>query len=359
MSDATSIPTTMRAAVLHSPRTADAPADLRIEEVPVPVPGPSEVLLRVHACGVCASDLHVVQGITPSWPSPIILGHEAAGVIVTTGDDVTDWQPGDRVLVPAGRICGTCAMCRSGRDNLCTQILVLGVTTNGAQAEYVTAEATMLVPVPIGLPLVQAAVLADAVATPYHALKRGGVGEGMTCLIIGLGGLGMHAVALAKLAGATVVGVDLDPVCRERALEWGADAVVDSSEEGAAARIREVTEGGADTSFDFVGIGATIDLAVKTLRPGGRATLVGLSRDRISTVPVGVFVAQELEVVGSFGATVADVGELVDLVESGRLGLERSISHVMSLDEFPTALDMLETREGHPIRIVIQHVADE
>lgn len=359
MTIATSIPTTMRAAVLHSPRTPDAPADLRIEEVPVPRTGPDEVLLRVHACGVCASDLHVVQGVTPSWPSPIILGHEAAGVIVAVGEHVTDWQPGDRVLVPAGRICGTCAMCLSGRDNLCSRVLVLGVTTNGAQAEYVTADAKMLVPVPMGLPLTQAAILADAVATPYHALKRGGVGEGMTCLVIGLGGLGMHAVALAKLAGATVVGVDLDPVSRERALAWGADAVVDSGEDGAAARIREVTEGGTDTSFDFVGIRETIDLAVKTLRPGGRATLVGLSRDRISTVPIGVFVAQELEVVGSFGATAADVGELVDLVESGRLDLARSISHVLSLDEFPTALDMLESRNGHPIRIVIEHVADD
>ena len=357
MTTADSLPTTMRAAVLHAPRTVDAPADLRIDEVPVPQPGPSEVLLRVHACGVCASDLHVVQGITPSWPSPLILGHEAAGVIAAVGTDVMDWQIGDRVLVPAGRICGACHMCRAGRDNLCTSVQILGVTTNGAQAEYVVADGAMLAPVPTGMSLTQAAILADAVATPYHALKRGGVGEGMTCLVIGLGGLGMHAVALAKLAGAVVVGVDLDPVSRERALEWGADAVVDSGEEGAAAHIRELTEGGADASFDFVGVGATIDLAVKTLRPGGRATLVGLSRDRIQTVPVGVFVAQEPEVVGSFGATVADVGELVDLVETGRLDLARSVTHVLPLDDFPTALEMLETREGHPIRIVIEHVA--
>ena len=349
------IPPTMRAARLHAVRSADAPEDLRIDEVPVPEPAPGEVLVKVHACGVCASDLHVVQGVTPSWPSPITLGHEAAGEIVHLGDGVDDWQVGDRVLVPAGRVCSDCAMCRTGRDNLCQRITVLGVTVDGAQAEYVTALARMLVPVPASLPLTQAAILADAVATPYHALKRGGIGEDVTCVVVGLGGLGMHAVQLARLAGATVIGVDLDPVCRERALDWGAHAVVDSADADVVQQLKEVTEGGADASFDFVGLRVTADLAAKALRPGGRATLVGISSERLSTMPLGIFVAQELEIVGSFGATVADVNELVDLAESGRLDLSRSVSHTLGIDDFPTALEMLETREGHPIRIVIEH----
>ncbi len=345
----------MRAARLHQPRSTVAPADLRIDDLATPEPGPGEVLVRVHACGVCASDLHVVQGITPAAHLPITLGHEAAGVVEAVGDGVADWLPGDRVLVPAGRACGQCPMCLGGRDNLCLFQHVLGVTTDGAQADHCIAPASMLVPIPGSLPFAQAAILADAVATPYHALKRGGIAEGMTCAVIGLGGLGMHAVQLAGLTGAHVIGVDVDPVSLERALAWGADDVVDASDGGGFARVRELTEGGVDRAFEFVGLQATAHDAVKSLRPGGRATLVGISRERLSTMPLGLFVAQELEVVGSFGSTLQDVNELLDLVEAGRLDLTRSVSHTLSLDDFPTALEMLETREGSPIRIVIDH----
>jgi D-arabinose 1-dehydrogenase-like Zn-dependent alcohol dehydrogenase len=345
----------VRAARLHRPRTADGPEDLRIDEVPTPDPGPGEVLVRVHACGVCASDLHVVQGITPAAHLPITLGHEAAGVVEAVGDGVGDWMPGDRVLVPAGRVCGQCTMCLGGRDNLCQFQHVLGVTTDGAQADHALAPGHMLVPVPGSMPFEQAAILADAVATPYHALKRGGITDDMTVAIVGLGGLGMHAVQLAKLTGAHVIGVDVDPVSLERAREWGADDVVDASDGGGAAQVRELTEGGVDRAFEFVGLQATAHDAVKSLRPGGRATLVGISRERLSTLPLGLFVAQELEVVGSFGSTLQDVNELLDLVEAGRLDLSRSVSHVLALDEFPDALRMLETREGNPIRIVVAH----
>lgn len=345
----------MRAARLHRPRSADGPADLRIDDLPTPEPGPDEVLVRVHACGVCASDLHVVQGITPAAHLPITLGHEAAGVVESVGADVGDWLAGDRVLIPAGRMCGTCPMCLGGRSNLCQFQDVLGVTVDGAQADHALAPASLLLPVPGSLPFDQAAILADAVATPYHALKRGGINEDMTCAIVGLGGLGMHAVQLAKLTGAHVIGVDVDPVALERALDWGADDVVDASDGGGFAKVRELTGGGVDRAFEFVGLQATAHDAIKSLRPGGRATLVGISRERLSTIPMGLFVAQELEVVGSFGSTLQDVNELVDLVEAGRLDLTRSVSHTLTLDEFPTALEMLESREGNPIRIVVDH----
>lgn len=345
----------MRAARLHRPRSAEAPEDLRIDELPTPEPGPDEVLVRVHACGVCASDLHVVQGITPAGHLPLTLGHEAAGTVARVGAEVGDWLPGDRVLVPPGRTCGQCPMCVGGRDNLCTSQEVLGVTIDGAQADHVLAPGRMLIPVPGSVPFERAAILADAVATPYHALKRGGVDDGTTCAIVGLGGLGMHAVQLAKLTGARVIGVDVDPVSLERALEWGADEVVDASDGGGAREVRELTRGGVERSFEFVGLQSTAHDAVKCLRPGGRATLVGISRERLSTMPLGLFVSQELEVVGSFGATQQDINELLDLLEAGRLDLSRSVTHTLALDEFPEAMTMLESREGNPIRIVVDH----
>ncbi len=353
------LPDTMRAARLHAPAPdptgGPSGADLRIDELAVPEPGPGEVLVAVAACGVCASDLHVVQGVTPAATLPLTLGHEAAGTVAAIGPDVADWQVGDRVVVPAGRPCGTCALCRSGRDNLCQQVVVLGVDVDGAQAGFARVPARLPLPVPGHVDLAEAAILADAVATPYHALKRGGVGDGMVAVVIGLGGLGMHAVQLARLAGAEVIGIDLDEVARERARDWGAVEVVDGARADAGAHVRALTGGGADVSFEFVGSSGTAALASSVLAPGGRATLAGIGRDRLAGPPLGLFVSREQEVVGSFGATVSDVNELLDLLDAGRLDLSRSISHRVDLDAFPDALEMLHTRRGHPLRIVVEH----
>jgi alcohol dehydrogenase, propanol-preferring len=351
-----SLPATMRAARLHRPRRGDEPEIVRVDEVPVPAPGPGEVLVRIRACGICASDLHVVVGITPHGPElPQVLGHEPAGEVAAVGDGVVDWQDGDRVALVASQPCEVCGYCRAGRENLCVTAKVAGVDTHGAQAEYAIADARYLVPVPLELPFEQAAIVTDAVATPYHALKRGGIGDGVSAAVFGLGGLGMHAVLLAKLAGAHVIGVDIDPVNLERALDWGADEVVDASDGKPARRIRELSEGGVDRSFEFVGLASSVDQAVKSLRPGGRATVAGLGLEVLSTVPIARFVAQETEVVGSFGYTPQDLNELFDLVDTGRLDLSRSVTERLPLDDFPAALHRLERREGNPIRMVVTY----
>ncbi len=351
-----SVPTTMRAARLHRPRRSDTAEDVRIDEVAVPAPGPGEVLVRIRACGVCASDLHVVQGVTPHGPTlPQILGHEPAGEVAAVGDAVADWQPGDRVALLMARPCLACRYCTAGRESLCVDLVVPGVDADGAQAEYMAADQRFLVPIPTGMPFEQAAIVTDAVATPYHALKRGGIGEGVTVAIFGLGGLGMHAVLLAKLAGADVIGVDVDEVNLDRARDWGADEVIDASDGGPARRIRQLTGGGVDRAFEFVGSRETLDQAVKSLKPGGRATVSGLTDQRIETVPISLFVSQETELVGSFGSTPQDLGELLDLVEEGRLDLSRSVTDTLDLDEFPDALRRLETRAGHPIRMVVTY----
>jgi len=349
------IPDTMRAARLHRVRTDDAPELVTIDEVPVPTPGPGEVLVEIKACGICASDVHVVTGVTPHGPSlPQILGHEPAGVVAVTGDGVTDWMPGDRVAFVAARPCGQCSYCRANRENLCVSLVVPGVDGDGAMAEYAVADQRFLSPVPAGLPFEQAAILTDAVATPYHALKRVGVGEGVTVAIFGLGGLGMHAITLARLAGAElVIGVDIDRVNLERATAWGADEVVDASDGKPARRVRELSEGGVDKAFEFVGANESVDQALKSVKPGGRAVIVGLSPRPMALMPLSLFVSQELELVGSFGSTPSDLGELLDLAEDGRLDLGRSITHRLTLDDVPDALQRLERRDDHPIRMVV------
>ena len=344
----------MRAVRLHRVRGDGVAEVVGVDEVARPEPAPGEVLVEVKACGVCASDLHVVQGITPHGPVlPQILGHEPAGVLAAVGSEVVDWQPGDRVAFLGARACQRCRYCIAGRENLCQTLTVPGIDRDGAMAGYALADPAFLVPIPPDVPFDQAAITTDAVATPYHALKRAGVVEDAVVVIVGLGGLGMHAVLLAKLAGANVIGVDVDPVNLDRALDWGADEVVDASDGTPARAIRELTEGGADRALEFVGTAATVDQAIKSLAPGGRAVIVGVGPERLATLPIARFVAQETEVVGSFGSTPQDLGELFDLLEAGRLDLSRSITGRIGLDEVPDALVALETREGHPIRTVV------
>jgi D-arabinose 1-dehydrogenase-like Zn-dependent alcohol dehydrogenase len=349
---------TMPALRLHRVRTPDLPELLQLDEVDRPRPAPGQVLVEVRACGVCASDLHIVDGVTPHGATlPQILGHEAAGTIAEVGDEVTDWQPGDRVAILMSHPCHVCGICLAGRHNLCPSRNIPGIDGNGAMAGFTLADANSLVPIPVGVPFDQAAITTDAVATPYHALKRAGVGEGVTLVIMGLGGLGMHAILLAKLAGATVIGVDLDPVNLERALDWGADEVVDASDGQPARRVRALTDGGADRALEFVGSPTTVDQAIKSVAPGGRATIVGLTNERLQTVPISLFVSQETELVGSFGSTPQDLGELFDLLDQGRLDLSRSITARIGLGEVPDALAALETREGHPIRTVVTELS--
>ena len=350
------VPDRMQAARLHHPGTDTAPGEVRVDEVPVPAPGPGEVLVEVAACGIGATDLHVVAGRLPHGRVlPQTLGHEAAGVVAAVGDGVDGWLPGDRVAIHPARTCGTCGYCRAGRENLCPQLVVPGIDTDGSQAGFAVADARRLTPLPGSVPFEQAAVLTDAVATPYHALKRGGVGPGVTVAVIGCGGLGMHAIELAQLAGAHVVAVDVAPVALERATDWGAEEVVDAREPDVGDRVRACTGGGVDAAFEFVGTPATVEATLASLKPGGRATVVGLDPQRLLLSATTSFVARELEVVGSFLSTRADLEELIDLVDAGRLDLSRSVTHRWSIEDVPAALAALESRDDHPIRMVVTY----
>ncbi|HEX6207592.1 MAG TPA: zinc-binding dehydrogenase [Actinomycetota bacterium] len=353
-----SVPTTMRAARLHRVRSEDQPELISVDEVPIPEPGPGEVLVRIAACGICASDLHVADGTTPGGPTPLILGHEAAGVVVTVGGGVTSWSVGDRVALLMARACGDCPACEAGRESLCARLAIPGIDGDGSQAEYAVARDRDLLPVPEGILLEQAAILTDAVATPFHAMRRSGLEPGMSCAIFGLGGLGMHALLLARALGASwVAGVDLDPANLERALAWGADEAIDAGDGKPAREVRGRSGGGVDRAFEFVGSPASQSQTVKSLRPGGRATIVGLTPAPLDLLPAALLVSQELEVVGSFGSSRADLRELLEMVERGDLDLARSVTHRWPLDEFPEGLRALETRESHPIRSVVTHEA--
>ncbi len=255
----------MKAAVFHG-----TGQPLEITEVPDPSPGPGEVLIEIAGCGLCHTDLHYLDhGVKTFKAPPIILGHEPAGTIEDLGEDVADFTVGDRVLIPAVLSCGRCAYCRQGRESLCDRMIMLGNHINGAYAERIALPASDLVAVPDELSLEQVCVVADAVSTPYHAVKdRGRV----------RGGVGLNVVQCAILAGGHVIAVDLSDERLELARTLGAaEAINPGQVERVDKHVKKLTGGGVDVAFEAIGTPDTIRLGFDLLRRGGRLCVIGFS----------------------------------------------------------------------------------
>ncbi|MCF8034081.1 MAG: zinc-binding dehydrogenase [Desulfarculaceae bacterium] len=331
---------------------------LALEEIPTPTPGPGEVLIRVRACGVCGSDIHIAyEGVTPTAFTPITLGHEPSGEVAELGPGVEGLALGDRVVACCFFVCGSCPNCLGGNQQVCLERRCIGIQAEGAMAEYLLVPAANLVPLPGQVPFSQGAIITDAVATPFHALTAvGKLRPGETVAVFGCGGLGIHGVQLARLGGAAkVIAVDIRPAVLERALASGADVAIDASRQEVAPAILEATNGlGVDLAVELVGAQVTIAQAVDCLRVGGRAAVAGLGPDPITLPPPTTFVRRENSLLGSYGFTTSEIGTLVDLVASGKLDLSGSISLTLPLTQVNQAMDMLHQKTGDPVRIVVE-----
>jgi len=321
---------------------------LTIVDVPVPVPRAGEVLIRVAACGLCHTDLHYLDHGVPTFKTPpIILGHEAAGTVATLGDGVTGLNLGDRVLAPSVWACGRCRFCRSGRENLCSDLVMPGNHTDGAFAEFLVVPAKELVPVPASIPLERACVIADAVSTPYHAVKRRGrVTVGDTVAVVGCGGVGLNVVQCAAVAGANVIAVDLSEARLQLAKELGARALINPGKiQRVDKEVRKITDGGVDVAFEVVGSPKTIDLAFNLIRKGGKLVVIGFCHDAVP-INVGKLMFYELELAGSLGCGAGEYPEIVSLVEAGRITLDPIVSGSVPLEQINEGLDRLRRGEG-------------
>ena len=348
----TATPTTMRAA-----RFDAATGALTVETVPVPVPGPSEVLIRVMACGICLSDVHLIDGALPG-PLPVVTpGHEAAGIIEALGAQVPGWQVGARVVLAGGRPCGSCDSCIGGNLESCRGFEIMGFNYDGAWAQFVVVPYFTLSAVPDGIPLEQAAVLADAVSTPYAALtERGALKPGEAVGLWGIGGLGVHAVQIARLVGAALI-VAVDPLAsaRERAIEAGADVALDPTTQDVPAEILRLTQGrGLDLAVDLVGANAVLAQGDACLGRFGRLLMVGLSLDPIE-LGAGVFFGlMGHSLLGHLGYRKQHLDQLVTLVAAGRFDLSRSVSGLLPLEQIEAGVEQLRSKTGNPIRLVVQ-----
>jgi D-arabinose 1-dehydrogenase-like Zn-dependent alcohol dehydrogenase len=330
---------------------------IAVEDVPIPEPGPGEVLVKVAYCGICHSDLSLINGTFPSQRPVVTQGHEASGTIARLGPDVTGWAEGDRVIVAAGRPCTACPNCRRGDIANCLRIQLMAFAYDGAWAEYTVAQAVGLTRVPDNVPMEQAAILADAVSTPFGAVVRTGkVGIGESVGVWGVGGVGTHIVQLARLVGAVpVIAVDIKPEVLDRAVELGADYAFDASDEGLRDKIADVTGGRMlDVAFDAVGLKSTFEQALDSVTVGGRLVGVGMSAESPSVGPTSMFGLTQKHVLGHLGYQNVDIETLATLVSRGRLDLSRSISDIVSLENVRVGIEKLERQDGNPIRILVK-----
>jgi L-iditol 2-dehydrogenase len=328
----------------------EAPSRVSVADLPVPVPGPDEVLVEVRACGICGSDVHGYDGTSGRRTPPLVMGHEAAGVVVEAGPDAGPWQPGDRVALDSTLTCGTCDSCRSGATNLCERRRVLGaafgeVRADGAFAELVRVPGRALARIPEGLPFERAA-LAEPLAVAIHAVTLAQAGPSDDVVVVGTGVIGLLAVQVLRAWGVRrVVGVDVDAGRLELARRLGADETL-------LAGSAELGTGlGADAAIEAVGTAAAIRTAVSAVRRGGRVVLVGNLAPSVE-IPLQAVVSGEITLAGSC-AFAGELGEALDLLAAGTVDVAPLVSAVVPLEDGPAWLDRLHAGDPGVLKVLL------
>lgn len=328
----------------------EAPGRVALNDVATPGAGAGEVLIQIAAAGVCGTDRHIVAGHLGVKPGTV-LGHEVCGRIVQVGNGVSGFARGDRVVAFGQVVCGQCPACRAGRDNRCARPEILGMGRQGAFAEYIALPQRALIALPGEISDAVGAIAPDAIATPYHAVVTvGNVRPGETVVVIGAGGVGAHAILVARMAGAgRIVAVDTDAGARSAALGFGADAVLNPLEDEAPAKALRKLARNASLVVECVGREETAELAFAAAAPGGRVVLVGVGGARPKLPALLQFVGNEIAVTGSFGSTKAEIETVLQLIVAGRLDVSRSIGRSLPL----TAAANLFAEPPAPARTVL------
>ncbi|WP_037356339.1 zinc-dependent alcohol dehydrogenase family protein [Amycolatopsis orientalis] len=328
----------MRAAIV------DRPGEIRVGEVPDPKPGERQVVVKVGACGICGTDLHIADGHFPPTPYPIVPGHEFSGEIVELGADVpAEWKVGDRVAVDPSIYCGYCTPCRSGHGNLCANWNATGDTVNGAFAEYVAVPADTCYQMPDSMTWEQGA-LVEPVSCAVHGVRRIGVEAGERFLVVGAGTMGLIMQQLLIRAGAHVTMVDRNAARLPRATDLGAAAV--------AADVSELDDERFDAAVDCTGAAPAIEAAFNALHRGGRLLVFGVApaEARVALSPFRIY-NDEITIVGSM-AVLNSYGNALDLVANGYLDTEALITDTLPLEQYPEALAKMRSGSGLKIQVL-------
>ncbi|WP_263350461.1 galactitol-1-phosphate 5-dehydrogenase [Acidicapsa acidisoli] len=330
---------------------------LEVAELPRPVAGPGEVLVQVAACGICGSDVHGYDGSSGRRIPPLVMGHEAAGIVAEVGEGVSGFAVGDRVTFDSTVYCGACQFCLDGEINLCDNRQVVGVSTPdfrraGAFAEFVTVPQHIVYRLPAELPFADAAML-EAVSVALHAVKVSDLKGGETALVIGAGMIGLLILQAARVAGCSrILVTDVDATRLKLAENSGADETILASGTAMAEEVMRLTGGrGVDLVLEAVGRDETVSAAVDAVRKGGTVTLVGNITPQV-TLPLQKVVSRQIRLQGSC-ASAGEYPEAIELVSNGKIRVTPLITAVAPLSDGASWFERLHSREPNLMKIVI------
>ncbi len=331
---------------------------LGYQEVPEPTISPDDVLIRVKACGICGSDVHGLDGSTGRRIPPIVMGHEAAGVIEEVSANVKGWAAGDRVTFDSTVSCGQCYFCARGEINLCDNRQVLGVSCgefrrHGAFAELVSVPARILYRLPDSLGFAEAAMI-EAVSIAVHAVNITPKSLGDTAVVVGSGMIGLLTIQAAKAAGfARVFAVDLDDAKLAVALRLGADAAFNPKTVDVPKAIQDLTNGrGADVALEAVGAAAPIKTAIMSVKKGGTVTLIGNIAPNIE-LPLQAVVTRQIRLQGSC-ASSGEYPACIALLASGAIKVDEMISARVPLADGADWFKRLYAHEPNLMKVILE-----
>ena len=338
----------MRAIIWNGPR------QMEISEVAEPKPKTGEVLIKVHAVGICGSELSGYLGENSLRVPPLIMGHEFSGTIVESGVAAARFQPGDGVVVNPLITCGECFFCTHGYQNLCNDRKLIGVHIPGAFAEFVTVPEANCLPIPAAAASLLIHSLAEPMACAVRTVRVGGVQPGSRVMILGAGTIGLLSITAVEQAGGTVVLVsEMNPGRLATAKAWGAEHICNSAEDDPVQLCQRITDGlGADVVIDAVGSTITRQTAVQAVRSGGKVVWIGLHSAE-SPVPANYIVRSEIQISGSFAYTPVDFQQAVDILAEGKVRADKTWLEERSLADCGTSFAELIDHSPSTAKIIL------
>lgn len=332
--------------------------NLIVTDIDEPLMTVDDVLVQVEACGICGSDIHGYDGSTGRRIPPLVMGHEAAGIVISVGSNVDDLLPGDRVTFDSMISCGNCEFCRAGRQNLCNNRRILGVSCGeyrryGAFAERIAVPRRIVYRLPDQMPFEHAA-LVEAVSVAVHAVGVSPVKLGDTAIVVGAGMIGLLTVQAVKAAGASrVIAIDVNEKRLRVAKELGATDAFNSKECDIPAAVRDLTDGrGADIALEVVGASETINTAIEAVRKGGHVTLVGNISPTIQ-LPLQSVVTREISLQGTCGCN-GEYPQCIELMRTGAINVAPLITAQISLSDGPAWFKRLHDGDSEQMKVVVR-----
>ena len=336
----------MKAVKLETPR------NIALVELEKPVPGPGEALIRIKTAGICGSDIGAFRGTNSLVSYPRIIGHELAGLIESIPEDnPKGFKVGDKVIVDPYLYCGDCYPCSIGRTNCCTSLKVLGVHVDGGMAEYFCHPANMLVKMPDDMSWTDAA-MAEPLTISLHGIHRGGLKAGEYCAIIGAGPIGLLAAMIAQAYDAHAILIDLVQERLDFAKQLGVEYVINSGNEDAEARVREITGGNmAQQVMECSGANAAVLSTLNLVSNAGRITLTGWPKHE-TPIPTDVITKKEVDIRGA-RTSAGEFEEAIELIYTRKVDVQKILTKTISMEEAPETIIDIEKNPGSYMKVVV------